>query len=140
MVISIIMPALNEQAVLASSLAALAHRSANCELIVVDGGSSDQTRTMAKNAGAKVLETQRGRARQMNYGASHAKGSILVFVHADTCLPADFAAQIPDLLDAQTDSACWGRFDIALDCRRWWCRCGRGADVRRGCWCRWRSE
>src|SRR5258708_18033561 len=87
---SIIMPVLNEELVLDAQLAQLAHQCTkhDCELIIVDGGSSDRTTTIAQRYGL-VLEAQRGRAAQMNAGAASANGDVLLFLHADTLLPGD---------------------------------------------------
>lgn len=94
--ISIIMPVLNEAATLPAQLAAL-QRDQLCdgqaELIVADGGSTDGTAALAAQVG-RVLTTPRGRARQMNAGAAAARGEIVLFLHADTHLPADALAQV----------------------------------------------
>ena len=87
--ISVIIPALNEE----NNIAAAVHsvQQGFCaECIVVDGGSADATRLAAAEAGARVLECppdRAGRARQMNEGARHTQGEILLFLHADSCLP-----------------------------------------------------
>jgi rSAM/selenodomain-associated transferase 2/rSAM/selenodomain-associated transferase 1 len=85
--VSVIVPALNEAAQIAASLESVFAGSPH-EVIVVDGGSSDDTRTLAQAAGATVLQSQPGRARQMNAGAALATGAVLLFLHADTLLPA----------------------------------------------------
>jgi len=88
MSVSVIIPTLNEEGCLAEALAAL-KRQQPCEIIVTDGGSSDGTRWAA--AGADLfLDAPRGRAAQMNAGASRAAGDVLLFLHAD-CLPEDGA-------------------------------------------------
>ncbi|KAL3134624.1 hypothetical protein ABBQ38_006450, partial [Trebouxia sp. C0009 RCD-2024] len=58
------------------------------EVIVVDGGSKDRTVMLAEKAGAKVFRSTSGRAKQMNMGWKHAKGACLLFLHADSKLPA----------------------------------------------------
>ena len=58
------------------------------DVIVVDGGSTDATVRRARKAGARVVASAKGRARQMNAGAGTAKGDVLLFLHADTTLPA----------------------------------------------------
>ncbi|MDT0263841.1 TIGR04283 family arsenosugar biosynthesis glycosyltransferase [Jatrophihabitans lederbergiae] len=83
--VSIIVPALNEAAVIDAALARLRRDFSDCELLVVDGGSSDATAQLA-TAHAQVLSTGPGRARQMNEGARHAGGDVLWFVHADTAI------------------------------------------------------
>jgi rSAM/selenodomain-associated transferase 2 len=111
--LSIIVPTLNEELAIAPTVAAIARGAPGAEIIVVDGGSADATRARADALGARVVEAPRGRARQMNAGASAAAGEVLVFVHADTIVPATFAA---DIAAAFSDPAVvGGRFDVALD-------------------------
>jgi rSAM/selenodomain-associated transferase 2 len=95
--ISVIVPALDEEAGLAPVLAACRVPGVE-EIILVDGGSSDGTRELAARSGASVLSSERGRGRQLNRGAAAAKGEIFLFLHADTLLPAGFAEAIPRLL------------------------------------------
>ncbi len=95
--ISVIIPALNEAAHLAATLdAALA--GAPHELMVVDGGSVDATCAIARAAGATVLPSAPGRARQMNAGAARATGELLLFVHADTRLPLNWPEAVREIL------------------------------------------
>lgn len=109
--VSIIVPALNEGTTIAATLAALAPlRQRGAEVIVVDGGSSDATADLAQAGADQVVVTERGRARQMNAGARHAAGDVLLFLHADTVLPADADVHIADALVR----APWGRFDVAI--------------------------
>ena len=86
--ISVIVPTLNEQDCLTATLDALALAPGD-ELIIVDAGSDDGTPDIAKRYTSKCYQGHRGRARQMNHGARHAGGDILLFLHADTLLPAD---------------------------------------------------
>lgn len=109
--ISIIVPTLNEGGFIGATLEELRHVP-NIEIIVADGGSSDDTTGIAKQAGAQVITTQSGRAVQMNAGAAAARGNILLFLHADTRLSADFADQIKQSL-AQPGTAA-GAFKLAL--------------------------
>lgn len=85
---SIIMPVLNEEAILALQLERLIQQCAqqDYELLLVDGGSTDRTVEIAQRYG-QVLTAPRGRARQMNAGAAAASGEVLLFLHADTELP-----------------------------------------------------
>ena len=77
-VLSIIMPMLNEAAELPGLLAHLAHwRTRGCEVVLVDGGSTDGSAAMARAAGFTVVDAERGRARQMNAGAAAAGGAVL---------------------------------------------------------------
>ena len=95
--ISIIIPAVNEDDYLGATLNALAGTD-GVETIVVDGGSRDNSREVATAAGARVISTPPGRALQMNAGAATARGDILLFLHADTLLPARFANRIRQIL------------------------------------------
>lgn len=87
--ISIVIPAYNEQRALPATLARVAQLSAPFELIVVDGGSTDTTRDVARLSGARVIGSTKGRAAQMNAGAAIAQGEWLLFLHADTLLPVE---------------------------------------------------
>ena len=88
MTLSIVMPVLNEAAGIEDTLRALAdYRARGVEVIVVDGGSSDDTVARAEPFADHVIESPRGRANQMNAGAAVAKGDVLLFLHADTRLP-----------------------------------------------------
>ena len=109
--LSIIVPALDESAGIAGCLAPLqAMRARGVEVIVVDGGSSDATRELAAPLADRVLESPRGRARQMNVGAQAARGAALLFLHADTFLPPHADALVASALEG----AHWGRFDVAI--------------------------
>lgn len=95
--ISIVIPTLDEEQALPQTLACLATQGAAHELIVSDGGSSDATGRLAAAAGARVIRAPRGRGAQMNAGARHADGDWLLFLHADTLLPAGALAAIAAL-------------------------------------------
>jgi rSAM/selenodomain-associated transferase 2 len=114
--ISVIMPVLNEEKAIGRTLTAVMALRPH-EIIVVDGGSSDRTREIGAQSGAKVLITGRGRARQMNHGALEATGDVLLFLHADTRLPASGSRDIATALSEP--SYVGGRFDVALDSDRW---------------------
>ena len=78
------------------------------EIMVVDGGSQDNTLAEAKAAGAIVLTSpQKGRAAQMNVGAKHAKGEILYFVHADVSVPASYVTDIHESLAIGHELGCY---------------------------------
>ncbi len=114
MTLSIIVPVLDEAAGIEATLAALApYRRRGCELIVVDGGSRDNTLALASPLADRVLAAPRGRAAQMNAGASIARGDVLLFLHADTKLPANADALIRDGL--ARSGHVWGRFDLRFD-------------------------
>ncbi|MFQ5661345.1 MAG: TIGR04283 family arsenosugar biosynthesis glycosyltransferase [Gammaproteobacteria bacterium] len=112
MIISVIIPTLNEADTIVDCLNPLQIlRRHGHELIIVDGGSSDDTVTLAAPLCDRIIRSDKGRARQMNAGAGAAVGDIFLFLHADTIIP--FA--VADLLEnrVQCDSA-WGRFDVRL--------------------------
>jgi rSAM/selenodomain-associated transferase 2 len=96
--ISVIIPAFNEELALPDTLEALARQTGEFETILVDGGSSDATREIAAGApGARLVEAAKGRAIQMNAGAAHARGEWLLFLHADTLLPDNALVEIASL-------------------------------------------
>jgi rSAM/selenodomain-associated transferase 2 len=105
---------LNEARGIRAALEALAPlRARGHEVIVADGGSTDGTAQLALGLCDQVLNTPRGRALQMNAGARAATGFALVFLHADTRLPAD-----ADRLVVSSLKECiWGRFDVKIDGR-----------------------
>ena len=112
--LSIIMPVLDEGPTIVATLEALAPlRARGAEVIVVDGGSGDDTMALARPLADRVLTSARGRAAQMNAGAMAARGDVFVFLHADTRLPADADRLIRDGL-AQSGRA-WGRFDVRIE-------------------------
>ena len=109
--ISVVVPTLNEAVVVAPTLTTA--RAADVEIIVVDGGSRDATVAVARALADRVLETARGRARQMNAGAAVARGDVLLFLHADTRLPAGYAQAVARAL--ADPRVVGGRFDVRLD-------------------------
>ena len=114
--LSVIVPTLNEAERIEPLLSGLsALRRQGHEVIVVDGGSSDDTAQLAEGKADHVMTVPRGRARQMNAGADQTQGGVLLFLHADTVLPEDAARLILSGL-AETGRA-WGRFDVVIDGR-----------------------
>lgn len=108
--ISVVIPVLDEAAALPSLLASLPDE---VEVVVADGGSSDGSAEVAAAAGAVVVEAPRGRAAQQNAGAAAASGDVLVFLHADSRLPAGFA---DSLARAQADPrVAGGNFALRFD-------------------------
>jgi rSAM/selenodomain-associated transferase 2 len=111
--LSIIVPVLDEARGIAASLAALVPlRARGHEVIVVDGGSADNTLALCADRADAVIESPRGRARQMNAGAAQARGDVLLFLHADTSLPEQADACIARAL---MGGAQWGRFDVKIE-------------------------
>ncbi len=104
---------MNEAGCIAGCLEAL-RGLGDCEVIVVDGGSRDGTVEAAASKADRVLETEPGRARQMNAGAEAARGDVLWFVHADTRPPA---GALDEIRRAVGSGRRWGRFDLRLDGR-----------------------
>lgn len=113
---SIIIPTLNEQENIQACLQSLQPSRQQAEIIVVDGGSHDETVKFAQPLADKVLSTDRGRAKQMNDGAQQASGEVLMFLHADTFLPDNAFNLISQHLG---DKYQWGRFDICLTGSHW---------------------
>ena len=121
MTLSIIVPVLNEAAVLPALLAHLLPLlRQGCEVLIVDGGSEDGSANLAECAGFKVLHAPRGRARQMNSGAAQASGEVLLFLHADTQLPEGAVALVTQALS--NGQHCWGRFDVRITGRHFMLR------------------
>lgn len=113
MKLAIIMPVLNEGAALAQRLRRLQTlRAQGVQLRVVDGGSTDTTWALASALADQVLLAPRGRAAQMNAGACGCQADVLLFLHADTQLPADAERLIDQALQQGHD---WGRFDVRID-------------------------
>ena len=109
--ISVVIPALDEEAQLAETIAS-ARASGVGEIIVVDGGSRDATASVARQHADRILTASRGRAAQMNAGAAAARGEVLLFLHADTRLPPGFDADVLHALADPTTAS--GRFDVHL--------------------------
>lgn len=92
--ISIIIPTLDEARVIAALLAQLEPLRNGCEIVFVDGGSSDGTRDAILDAGFRLVDAPRGRGTQLNAGARASSGEILFFLHADSALPPDPLGEI----------------------------------------------
>jgi rSAM/selenodomain-associated transferase 2 len=120
MSLSIIIPALNEAENIARTLAPLqGMRHRGVEVVLVDGGSADATEAIAAPLVDNVISAERGRAVQMNAGASHAKGNTLLFLHADSITPLDADVLIANAL---ANGAAWGRFDVQIRGEPWMLR------------------
>lgn len=111
--LSIIVPVLNEAAQIERALLRLAPARAHCiEVIVVDGGSTDDTAQLAAPYVDQLLHAPKGRARQMNAGAEVARGDVLLFLHADTLLPEGAFDLL--LADMNQTKKVWGRFNVRI--------------------------
>ncbi len=111
--VSVIIPALNEEDHIQAAVLSALDECAR--VIVADGGSRDRTRDIAGNAGAFVIETQKGRAVQQNAGAALSRGETLVFLHADTRLPQGYSRHVfKTLLEPETVLGAFG-FKTDLD-------------------------
>ncbi len=108
---SIIIPTLNEEKSIQSCLLALQPLRNDCEIIIADGDSIDNTQSLALPLADKVMTSAKGRAKQMNNGTSYATGDILIFLHADTYLPENALQLIQQKINTTSQ---WGRFDIQL--------------------------
>ena len=105
--ISLILPALNEAAAIGATLANLATERPH-EILVVDGGSTDATADIVRAAGVTLLTGARGRAAQMNLGARHATGDVLMFLHADCTLePGSLDAARRTLREYRVAAGCF---------------------------------
>lgn len=118
--LSIIIPTFNEESHIKATIQKLwKHDTRHLiqEIIVADGGSNDKTLAIAIAEGVKaVVCPKKGRATQMNHGASLATGNILYFLHADTCPPKDFTQDIVKLVNQGVAAGC---YRLAFDYPHW---------------------
>lgn len=114
--ISVILPVLNEEKTVGSTLQALKRLEPD-EIMAVDGGSTDRTREICESLAVSVISSCCGRARQMNQGARQATGDVLLFLHADTRLPPSALIDVRAAL--QDPKILGGRFDVKLDDDGW---------------------
>jgi rSAM/selenodomain-associated transferase 2 len=109
--LTIVIPVLNEAAIVVAALQSLAPlRARGAEIIVADGGSHDGTARLAEPLADRIMTVRRGRGAAMNAGAALGTGDALLFLHADTALP-DGADH---LIDAVLARRAWGRFDLRI--------------------------
>lgn len=109
--VSVIVPTWNEAAVVAETLRR-ARQPGVGEIVLVDGGSDDGTAEVARDLADVVVTSARGRAAQMNVGARHARGEVLLFLHADTHVPPGFALEAAAA--CSSGAVIGGRFDVEL--------------------------
>ena len=107
MKISVIIPVYNESKEIGRMLDQLNSYQDRCEIIFVDGESTDGTAESIENAGFTVLHSEKGRARQMNRGAFDSSGDVLFFLHCDSILPDDFDREIKKVM-AKNEWGCFG--------------------------------
>lgn len=126
MKISVIIPALNEEARIERTLRRAREQEGPLEVLVVDGGSEDRTRELAARQ-ARVIRSAPGRARQMNAGAAEAAGEVFLFLHADTLLPPHALAAVRQALaDPQAEAGAFRlRFDVDAPLLRFYSLCTR---------------
>ena len=110
--LSVIIPVLNEALTIQETLRSTGG-DPGVEVIVVDGGSRDQTAELVRRAGAVLLNSPPGRARQLNSGAAAARGEVFLFLHGDTRLPAGFVRQVRETMARPGVAA--GAFQLAID-------------------------
>lgn len=111
--ISIIIPVLNEEKNISIVLENIKRLNGEKEIIVVDGGSIDNTVEIVKKKGVMLLSLQKGRGCQMNKGAETANGDTLLFLHADTTLPENAITRIVETM--KNHKIIGGRFDVRFD-------------------------
>jgi rSAM/selenodomain-associated transferase 2 len=113
-VLSIVIPMLNEQAIVTASLGRLqGFRKRGVEVIAVDGGSGDDSVKLAAPLADRVVQGHRGRAVQMNAGAAIATGETLLFLHLDSALPPDADRRVADAMRGIDIG--WGHFDVEIE-------------------------
>jgi len=110
--LSIIIPTLNEAGSIKETIIQL-QKSKDAEIVVVDGGSRDNTIALARSLGARVLSTDASKAVQMNAGAAECSGDVLLFLHADTRLPDKFDIKI--MAAVSHNDFCAGAFSLGID-------------------------
>ena len=115
--VSIIVPVLNESALIRALLEQLRAVAPSAEIVVIDGGSNDGTPELSAGLADRVLKASRGRARQMNAGARVARGDVFWFLHADSMIPPNALEEIAKIL--RRESNVGGCFRLRLPGREW---------------------
>ncbi len=128
--LSVVIPVLNEAALIKQNLDYYHQlQDKHVELLFVDGGSSDKSPALLSRHGFKVLESPRGRARQMNLAARHSCGDTILFLHADSRLPQGFKDDLE-----QMSHDYWGFFRLSLNNQKWLYRLiAWGINLRSAC-------
>lgn len=119
--ISIIIPTLNEEHSIAQTLGALARLDESVEVVVVDGGSDDETARVVRACGVRLVESERGRGAQMHAGARAAEGTVFWFLHADTSPAPDAVNRIVESL--RDPNVVGGNFDVRFNSQRLSAQC-----------------
>ncbi|MCZ6805202.1 MAG: TIGR04283 family arsenosugar biosynthesis glycosyltransferase [Proteobacteria bacterium] len=115
--LSVVIPTLNESDQIEQGLNKLQSlRHQGHEVIVVDGGSNDNTVSLASPLCDRVIQSERSRSIQMNAGSAAASGQCILYLHADTDLPEDVADIFSKIINIEN---VWGRFDIQLSGQSW---------------------
>jgi len=114
---SIIIPTLNEEAVLSDCLLRIRKTEPGVDVIIADGGSIDRTVQIAIEYGATICHSERGRGQQCNAGAALASGDTLIFLHADTHLPEEAIRRLREIF--RDDRVQIGTFRISFDTQHW---------------------
>jgi rSAM/selenodomain-associated transferase 2 len=115
--IAVVIPALNEAAGITEAIESAAGCNVDLELVVVDGGSIDDTRSRARASGARVLESRAGRGCQLQAGVEVTRGDPVVFLHADTRLPSGWDAAVLEAL--KRPDTVGGAFRLRMDGPGW---------------------
>ena len=113
MKVSVIIPVFNEVLAIQDALNRLQWlRESGHEVVLVDGGSTDETVALAQHSTARVIRSLKGRARQMNTGARQSSGDLLLFLHIDTILSRSGFDHLLESIKEGEDA--WGRFNVRL--------------------------
>lgn len=114
--LAIVIPTLNAEATIAATLAAVfAHDVPQLEVVLVDGGSSDATRLLSTDGGARVIESAPGRGRQLALGAAETQAGWLLFLHADTVLPDDWEHHVSRFITEPRNAEYAAYFKLSFD-------------------------
>src|SRR5512136_106615 len=117
--VSVIIPALNEAENIVAAIESVRRQSGEMDIIVVDGGSADNTIELAQPQ-ARIVSSGRGRAVQMNAGARQAQGEVLLFLHADSRLHPQALVKLHEVLDDPRMAG--GSFTLVFDADNFWLR------------------